>query len=34
MAFYFILYSMKRTRYCCQLQAGGIIIVMYDSKAQ
>ena len=32
--FFYIVYSMKQTRYCCQLQAGGIIVVMYDSKDQ
>ena len=32
--FCWMLYSMKQTHCCCQLQAGEIIIVMYDSKAQ
>ncbi len=29
-----MLYSTKQTHSCCQLQAGGIIIVLCDSKAQ
>ena len=31
---FLMLYSMKQTHSCCQLQAGGIMFVMYDSKAQ